>query len=151
MKVISVRGTPEKANEFIKYFQSKWASEESMDVYEDCIKNCINSESPLPCWYLLKNDEEIVGCVGLITNDFISRMDLYPWLCALYIEEKHRGLNLGKLLIERCAEDAEKMGFNALYLCTDHIGYYEHFDFEYIADGFHPWGDSSRIYKRVLK
>ncbi len=151
MKVISVREKPENVFEFIKYFQNKWASEESMAVYEDCIKNCIASKSPLPNWYLLKNDNEIIGCVGLITNDFISRMDLYPWLCALFVEEKYRGNNYGKLLIERCVEDTKKMGFEALYLATDHIGYYEHFGFEYLAEGFHPWGESSRIYKRVLK
>ena len=151
MKVISVRENPENVCEFIKYFQNKWASEDSMAVYEDCITNCIMSKSPLPNWYLLKNDNEIIGCVGLITNDFISRMDLYPWLCALFVEEKYRGNNYGKLLIERCVEDTKKMGFEALYLSTDHIGYYEHFGFEYLAEGFHPWGESSRIYKRVLK
>ncbi len=151
MKVISVRENPENVCEFIKYFQNKWASEDSMAVYEDCIKNCISSKSPLPNWYLLKNDNEIIGCVGLITNDFISRMDLYPWLCALFIEEKYRGNNYGKLLIDRCVEDTKKMGFEALYLSTDHIGYYEHFGFQYMAEGFHPWGESSRIYMRVLK
>lgn len=151
MKVISVRENPENVFEFIKYFQNKWASEESMAVYEDCIKNCISSKSPLPNWYLLKNDNEIIGCVGLITNDFISRMDLYPWLCALFIEEKYRGNNYGKLLIDRCVEDTKKMGFEALYLSTDHIGYYEHFGFQYMAEGFHPWGESSKIYMRVLK
>ena len=151
MKVISVRENPENVFEFIKYFQNKWASEESMAVYEDCIKNCITSKSPLPNWYLLKNENEIIGCVGLITNDFISRMDLYPWLCALFIEEKYRGNNYGKLLIDRCVEDTKKMGFESLYLSTDHIGYYEHFGFQYMAEGFHPWGESSRIYMRVLK
>jgi len=151
MKVISVRENPENVFEFIKYFQNKWASEESMAVYEDCIKNCISSKSPLPNWYLLKNDNEIIGCVGLITNDFISRMDLYPWLCALFVEEKYRGNNYGKILIDRCVEDTKKMGFENLYLSTDHIGYYEHFGFQYMAEGFHPWGESSRIYMRVLK
>ena len=151
MKVISVRENPENVFEFIKYFQNKWASEESMAVYEDCIKNCISSKSPLPNWYLLKNDNKIIGCVGLITNDFISRMDLYPWLCALFVEEKYRGNNYGKILIDRCVEDTKKMGFENLYLSTDHIGYYEHFGFQYMAEGFHPWGESSRIYMRVLK
>lgn len=122
-----------------------------MAVYEDCIKNCIDAKSPLPMWYLLKCGEETFGCVGLITNDFISRMDLYPWLCALYVEEKHRGNDFGKLLVERCKTDALKMGFSSLYLCTDHVGYYERFGFEYIGVGFHPWGDSSRIYEFHLK
>lgn len=150
MNIISIRKQPEYASVAIKYFQEKWANEDSLKVYEDCITNSIIAQAPLPQWYLLYNNDEIIGCAGLITNDFISRMDLYPWICALYIEEKYRGNSYGKLLLDEAKKDAKYAGFDKLYLCTDHIGYYEHYDFEYIAMGYHPWGDESRIYETYL-
>ncbi|MDW8802929.1 GNAT family N-acetyltransferase, partial [Clostridium sp. A1-XYC3] len=88
MKVLSIKEHPEYKDRAIEYFQSKWAKEESMMVYEDCISNCIATSSPLPQWYLLMDGDKIIGCAGLITNDFISRMDLYPWVCAVYIEKE---------------------------------------------------------------
>lgn len=150
MHVVSVRDNPEIIEAAINYIQSIWANPKSMRVYEDCISTCIVSDNGLPQWYLLFDDEIIVGCVGLITNDFISRMDLFPWLCALYIEPKYRGNNYSKLLIDRVIIDTKKAGFNKLFLCTDHVGYYEKFGFNYLAQGYHPWGEESRIYKRVL-
>lgn len=146
MRVISIKKIPEYKERAIKYFQQKWASPDSLKVYDDCITNCINTTSPLPQWYLLLKDDDIIGCAGLITNDFISRMDLYPWICALYIEEEYRGNAYGSLLLEQAKIDAKIGGFSNLYLCTDHIGYYEKYGFGYIGKGYHPWGDSSRIY-----
>lgn len=146
MEIISVREKPEYKDKAIKYFQSKWASENSLMVYEDCITSCISSKCPLPQWYLLMDKESIIGCAGLITNDFISRMDLYPWFCALYIEKDFRGHSYGSLLLEKAKEDTKTGGFQHLYLCTDHIGYYEKYGFSYLGIGYHPWGDSSRIY-----
>lgn len=146
MKVISISECPEMEKRAIEYFQAHWASEKSKKVYEDCISHCYDLSNPLPRWYLLMDEEKIVGCAGLIANDFISRMDCYPWLCALYIDPDYRGHGYGKCLIDRAKEDAERGGFKNLYLCTDHIGYYEHYDFEYIGMGYHPWGESSRIY-----
>lgn len=147
MKIISIKENPEFMNQAIKYFQSKWASEESMMVYEDSITHCTDPSKSLPQWYLLMNDEKVIGCAGLITNDFISRMDLYPWVCALYIEEEYRGNEHGAFLLEKAKTDAKNGGFNNLYLCTDHIGYYEKYGFEYLGVGYHPWGENSRIYK----
>ena len=108
MRIISVRDSPEYKDKVIKYFQSKWASKKSLMVYENCISHCITTKNPLPQWYLLMEGDEIIGCAGLITNDFISRMDLYPWMCALYIEEAHRGNSYGALLLEKAKEDARK-------------------------------------------
>lgn len=147
MKVISVRNQPETVDSAISYIQSIWASEQSKAVYQDCIFHSLNTPSALPRWYLLYDEDEIVGCAGLITNDFISRMDLYPWICALFVKEAHRGQNLGKLLIDAAISDAKEGGFDSCYLCTDHIGYYEKFGFIKIGVGFHPWGETSSIYQ----
>lgn len=151
MKLISVRETPSYTERALAYIQSKWASEASRMVYEDCIKSCVRTSSPLPHWYVLVDEQdEIIGCAGLITNDFISRMDLYPWICAVYIEEAHRGNGYGHLLMTKAGEDAAAGGFDSVYLCTDHIGYYEKYGFNHIGTGYHPWGDTSRIYERSL-
>ncbi|NLD26732.1 MAG: GNAT family N-acetyltransferase [Acholeplasmataceae bacterium] len=146
MEIISIKQNPEYKVQAVKYFQSKWATEQSLMVYEDCISNCITASNPLPQWYLLMDQGSIIGCAGLVTNDFISRMDLYPWVCALYIEESYRGNAYGSLLLERAKEDTRTFGFSHLYLCTAHIGYYEKYGFSYLGVGYHPWGESSRIY-----
>lgn len=145
ISIISVRERPEYRESAIEYISSKWELVNPI-IYENSISHCINSPNPLPQWYLLKKDSEIIGCAGLITNDFISRMDLYPWLCALFIEENYRGNNYSSLLLEKAKDDAIKGGFRNLYLCTDHIGLYEKHGFKYIGQGYHPWEESSRIY-----
>lgn len=136
--------------EAIAYLQQSWPDVTPV-VYENCISNSLDKNLPLPQWYLLKKGKATIGCAGLITNDFISRMDLYPWLCALFIDPKFRGNNYGALLIDQAKKDAMAGGFNNLHLCTDKIGYYEKLGFEYIGMGYHPWNESSRIYQLKLK
>ncbi|MBQ9535860.1 MAG: GNAT family N-acetyltransferase [Clostridia bacterium] len=147
MEVISLRENPEYRTAAIRYFQEHWATENSMMVYENCISYSLMTESALPLWYLLEDDDRIIGCAGLITNDFISRMDLCPWICALFIEPDMRGRRLGGLLLARARADAAAAGFERVYLATDIMGYYEQFGFRHIGKGYHPWGDSSLIFE----
>ena len=146
MRVISVRENPEYKEIAMKYFPCKWP-EVAPEIYEDCIVHAVGSDNVLPQWYLLEKEGIIIGCAGLITNDFISRMGLYPWLCALYIEEAYRGNAYAGLLMEKAKEDTRKAGFSHLYLSTEHVGYYEKYGFLYIGQGYHPWGKNSRIYE----
>ena len=135
MKIISIRENPTYKDIAINYFQSKWPSVYPV-LYEDSINHSIDSPNPLPQWYLLEKDNE---------------MDLYPWVCAVYIDENHRGHFYSTLLLEKAKEDTIKAGFSRLYLSTEHIGFYEKLGFKYIGQGYHPWEDESRIYEIEVK
>ena len=149
-QLVSVREQPEYAAAAIAYFQQSWP-EILPEMYADAIGHSLNAPQALPQWYVLVEQGELVGCAGLISNDFISRMDLYPWLCALHVTEAKRGRGYARLLIERCQHDAARAGFDTLYLCTDSEGLYERYGFGFLAEGWHPWGETSRIYQCPLQ
>ena len=143
--IIAVRENPDYLNRAVDYFSSKWSV--SRNIYQDCIINSLTTESPLPRWYLMLKNNEIIGSYGLIVNDFISRQDLWPWICAVYIDENERGKELGSRLLEHGRKEAAKLGFPIVYLCTDHIGYYEKYGWRYKCQGYGVSGDPGRIYE----
>ena len=72
-EIISLRSCPEKLELFCDYFSRHWGKPE---IYRNCMENSLNSKSPLPQWFLMFDRNEIIGGCGLITNDFISRVQL---------------------------------------------------------------------------
>lgn len=155
--VVGLRERPDLLEIAIDYITEQWAGETTVDLYRDCLTHSLTTRSPLPQWFLLLSDDgapdgashapEPIGCVGLITNDFISRMDLWPWLVALYVDPEHRGRNHAAALIAAVRQASADAGFPDLHLATDHVGFYEKHGFTYVADGHHPWGETSRIYQ----
>lgn len=144
INIIAIRGHPEYLERAIDYLSSKWGIDRK--IYENSISHSMTTESVLPRWYLMLHKTEIIGTFGLIANDFISRQDLWPWLCALYLEEDYRGRKLGSKLLEHGRNEAKSLGFRKVYLCTDHTGYYEKYGWRYIGQGYGPFGES-RIYE----
>lgn len=144
IKILCVSDNPEFIDRAVKYNCERWPLDDN--IYDDCIRHSINNKNKLPRWYLMLRDDEIIGSYGLIVNDFISRQDLWPWFAALYIEESERGKKLGAMLLEHGRKEAGRLGFDKLYLCTEHIGFYEKFGWKKIGKGYHPWHESSSIY-----
>jgi len=145
VEIIAVRENQDYLLRAIDYYSSKWSV--SRNVYQDCITNSLTTESPLPRWYLMLRNNKIIGSYGLIVNDFISRQDLWPWICAVYIEENERGKALGARLLEHGRHEAAMLGFSTVYLSTDHIGYYEKYGWMYIGQGYSFNGETCRIYE----
>jgi len=145
MRIISVRESEEYKKIATQYIHSKWGNKNNYQLYEDSIYGCVNTKESTPNWYLLEVDNKIVGCAGLIDHDFISRTDLSPWLCSLYIENDYRGKALGSILIAKVKKDAKKY-FKTVYLCTELDGYYEKYGFNYFGEGFYDDGEPSKIY-----
>ncbi len=149
--IVSVREKPDIAELATDYISSKWTSPDNRIMYEDCIMHCVNAENPLPNWFLAFENGAVVGCCGVIPNDFISRADLMPWLCALYVEEKSRRRGIAPLLIASAKRYAYENGYKSLYIATDHVGLYERYGCKFIGLGYHPWKESSRIYETETK
>lgn len=147
MKIISIRQSGEYKEIATQYIHSKWGNKDNYQIYEESICGCVNSKESTPYWYLLENDEKIIGCAGLIEQDFISRTDLSPWLCSLFIESEYRGKELGAILIEKVKEAAKNEHFKSVYLCTSLNKYYEKYGFYYFGKGFYDNGEQAKIYK----
>jgi len=147
INIISVRENPEYLERAVDYLSSKWGI--SREVYHESVSDGIHTKNSLPRWYLLLKDGVIIGSYGLIENDFISRVDLKPWLCALYVEEAHRGENLGAYLLDHGVCESALLGFRRVYLCTDHVGYYEKCGWHYIGNGYSASGAETRIYEFI--
>ena len=143
--IIGIRENPEFAEQAIQYFSERWGIDER--IYRDCIINSLTTSSKLPCFYLMIEGNRVIGGFGLITNDFVSRQDLFPYLCALYIEEDRRGDDLGSILLEHGRKESKRLGFDKLYLCTDHNDYYEKYNWRLIGEGYHPWNHVSKLYE----
>jgi len=144
LDIINIRHSPHLINPAANYFSSKWNV--AKQVYHDSISDSITTQNPLPRWFLMMDGEEILGSFGLIENDFMKRTDLSPWICAIYIEEHLRGNNLGSALLEHGRKEAAALGFTNLYLCTDHVGYYEKYGWQYIGNEESTFGDMAMVY-----
>ena len=146
-EIKSLRENPQMWKVFSGYVSSRWTDEEGKRLYDDCIFHAKDAPFFLPEWWLAFEDGKPVGCAGLITNDFISRMDLMPWLCALYVNEDKRNKGVAGKLIRRVKAYAKENGMRFIYLATDHTSFYEKYGGIMIGTGVHPWGETSRIYK----
>lgn len=143
-QIISVRENPEYYERAVDYFSAKWGIDRK--IYEESVADAMNTDKSLPRWYLMLRGDDIIGSYGLIENDFIVRKDLMPWLCALYVEESERGKVLGAKLLRHGQEEAGKLGFNKVYLCTDHAGYYEKYGWTFFGTEESEFGGNARAY-----
>ena len=151
VEIVNVREYPGGLDKAVDYIHGVWGSEKNYPYYRDAIYHSSLTEKHLPMFFLLIRNNEIIGCSALITNDFISRHDLYPWIACLFVDAKERGQEYGNLLMEHAEQEARNMGFSAVYLTTDHNGYYEKCGWQRFEDGIDLFsGQPSRIYAKQL-
>ncbi len=75
----------------------------------------------------------MIGGVGLIENDFHKRKDLSPNVCALFVEKAYRNNGIAGALLEHVCKDTAQMGYQSLYLITNHDQLYEKFGWSYLC------------------
>ena len=104
-------------NEFIKDIQHGISYEQILEF----VRNCHKTE--LPIRLIAVESNKCVGTASIVQNDLKCR-DYTPWLASLYVDESYRGNKIGEQLIERVKDIVKELGYDELYLRTEHASNY---------------------------
>lgn len=100
--------------------------------------------------FLLVDGENLVSFLTLSAQDCISDPALTPWLGFFHTAPEYRGHRYGKILIDYACRAAEEIGYQTVYIATDHMNLYEKYGFTYLENRLDVWGTDSRVYLKWI-
>lgn len=151
MVILELDKRPDMLREAAEYFWKQWGSETNLPFYQNCVEHSLDPDNELPKFYVMLDDNQIIGTYALLRNDLISRQDLYPWFACLFVEPEYRGKQIGSQLLEHAKKQANAKGFKKLYLATYIEGYYEKYGWSYLEKGFGITGEPIKIYRSATE
>ncbi|MDY5949603.1 MAG: GNAT family N-acetyltransferase [Helicobacter sp.] len=152
ISICSLKDNPSLLEKAQIFLLKAWADEKSENFYKEVLQCCVKTSDFIPHFlFAIDKDRKIIGCVGIALQDFVSCVNLYPFLVALYVEETYRNNGIASMLIGKAKRDCKNVGFSNLYLCSDLCGFYEKFSFVFHSTAYDVFGFNNRIYHCVLK
>lgn len=141
----SVKECSNRRDEFIQYISEAWPAVKNLVIAQ--IDGSISTFTHLPLTFIMFKNERIIGFYQLIEQENLIRKDFSPWIAPLFIDKNERGKALGAVLLQHARKTAGQMGYEKVYLTTDHIQYYEKYGFREIGLSNFEWGRPSKIYE----
>lgn len=126
------------------WFHERWHI--PLEAYRESIADCLEGKNGVPQWYVVMHESRIVAGCGVIANDFHERKDLTPNVCAVYVDEEYRRQGIAGAMLQYVCDDMAAMGFDTLYLLTDHTGFYERYGWRFLCMVRGDGGELSRMY-----
>jgi GNAT superfamily N-acetyltransferase len=127
---ITLREKPQLKETAAEWFHQKWGV--PTEAYLECMEAYLNGATEYG-WYLCMDDDNIIGGMGVIENDFHDRKDLSPNVCAVYTEDEYRCKGIAGQLLDMVVKDMKSKGITPLYLVTDHTGFYERYGWKFLC------------------
>lgn len=130
-EVVKLREHAELAEIAAEWFHQKWGIPK--EAYTESMEECINDKKAVPQWYLVMENDTILGGLGVIENDFHNRKDLTPNVCAVYVEQEYRCKGIAGIMLDFVCKDMKEYGIDTLYLVTDHTSFYEQYGWKFLC------------------
>lgn len=96
------------------------------------------------------DNQKICGYCTVAKTDCIPDVPYTPYIGYLFVGEEHRGKRLSQKLIQYAMHYLKSIGFDKVYLVSDHEDLYEKYGFEIIDYKKAPWGSVEKIYMQGL-
>lgn len=99
---------------------------------------------------LLANGNELVSFCTYAEIDDIQPTDLTPWIGFVYTFPEYRKQGCAGKLLNHCEQLAKNDKVKAVYISTNHVGFYEKYGYEFYKTIKDIAGEYSRVYKKQL-
>ena len=153
MKFVSLKDNYDLCEKAKNYCSEKW--EKVSGHFARTADRSLTAEKLPQTWVLY--DEHgagdgkplIAGFYQLDESDHLtSRTELTPFITSLFIDPIYRGrdISFAGAALEHARCVLGTMGYDTVYLTTDHIGYYEKFGFREIGLDITDYGSPTKIY-----
>ena len=96
------------------------------------------------------DNNEICGYCTVAKTDCIPNLIYTPYIGYLFVDEECRGNRLSQKLIVYSMKYLKSIGFDKVYLVSDHENLYEKYGFKVIDRKKSPWGSEEKIYIQEL-
>ena len=131
IRILKLRDNTSQINTAVQWFHTKWNV--PLKAYKDSMTQCVQGQNFVPQWYVVVDEDKIIAGAGVIENDFHSRKDLAPNICAVYVEESYRNNGIAGKLLDCICDDFNKNGIDTLYLLTNHDNFYERYGWQFLC------------------
>ena len=100
--------------------------------------------------FLLMDGEQLVSFLTFTGLDAVRDERLTPWIGFVFTCPEYRGHRYAGRLIAHAENSAVNMGYDRVYIATDHVGLYEKYGYTYRENRVDIWGDDMRVlYKKL--
>ena len=100
--------------------------------------------------FLLLDGEELVSFLTLSGQDAVRDESLTPWIGFVFTAPAYRGHRYAGRLLAHAEAWAAALGYDRVYIGTDHVGIYEKYGYHYQEDRIDCWGSRMRVLHQRL-
>lgn len=97
------------------------------------------------------NGDSIAGfCTFTNKDELPSEYDFAPFIGFVFVDERYRGKRLSERLINFACDEAEKQGYDTVYIMSGEIGLYEKYGFAKIGDFPTVYGSTEQLFSKKI-
>lgn len=129
-------------NEFVTLSNPNYPFEKVVEFFRNTHKD------KFPITYIALEDGTCTGTVSIFENDLKNQNKLTPWLASLYVCPEYRNMKIAEKLIGRVVSKVKDLGFDGLYLRTEHTsGYYLKRGWEFVYKTIDTNNQETEVYR----
>ena len=147
MKIYTIRERPDLIPAMLESLEAHWNA--CMPWIEKHMKAVLETEGPIPDAYIAVEDGKIVGGYTLAIKELLYSKERGLWIATLYMDPAYRGKHLSPVLIEHAPRRGGALGYDKIYLASEHVNYYEKYGFYTIGPDACAWGEPTQMFENT--